>query len=51
MTPEMGIIENGVHTLPVRVYFEDTDEDNNEPKLFEAFREDDFFKIEFTYYL
>ena len=33
------------------VYFEDTDEDNNEPKLFEAFREDDFFKIEFTYYL
>ena len=21
----MGIIENGVHTLPVRVYFEDTD--------------------------
>ena len=33
------------------VYFEDTDEDNNEPKLFDAFREDDFFKIEFTYYL
>ncbi|MBD20236.1 MAG: hypothetical protein CMM37_04250 [Rhodospirillaceae bacterium] len=25
MTPEMGIIENGAHTLPVRVYFEDTD--------------------------
>tara|TARA_B100000700_G_C14694677_1_gene691623 strand:+ start:274 stop:717 length:444 start_codon:yes stop_codon:yes gene_type:complete len=25
MTPEIGVIKNGAHKLPIRVYFEDTD--------------------------
>jgi hypothetical protein len=32
-------------------YFDDTDIDNGQPKLFEAFKDDDFLKLEFTYYL
>ena len=33
------------------VYFDDTDEDNGQQKLFQAFREDDFLRAEFIYYL
>ena len=32
------------------MYFDDTNEDNNETKLFQAFKEDDFLRLEFTYY-
>ena len=32
-------------------YFDDRDIDNNEPKLFETLIDDDFLKLEFTYYL
>ena len=32
-------------------YFDDRDRDNNEPKLFETLLDDDFLKLEFTYYL
>jgi len=33
------------------VYFDDTDEDNGQKKLFQAFKEDDFLRAEFIYYL
>lgn len=33
------------------IYFRDMDEENGQLKLFEPFKEDDFFRIEFTYYL
>ena len=33
------------------VYFDDTDEDNGQQKLFQAFMEDDFLRAEFIYYL
>ena len=33
------------------VYFDDTDEDNGQQKLFQAFMEDDFLRVEFIYYL
>ena len=33
------------------IYFGDMDEENGQLKLFEPFKEDDFFRIEFTYYL
>ena len=33
------------------VYFGDTDEDNGQKKLFQAFKEDDFLRAEFIYYL
>ena len=32
------------------MYFDDTNEDNGEIKLFEPFKEDDFIRIEFIYY-
>ena len=32
------------------MYFDDTNEDNNETKIFQAFKEDDFLRLEFTYY-
>tara|TARA_Y100000591_G_C21325791_1_gene447734 strand:- start:75 stop:551 length:477 start_codon:yes stop_codon:yes gene_type:complete len=32
-------------------YFDDRDIENNEPKLFETLIDDDFLKLEFTYYL
>ncbi len=32
------------------MYFEDTNEDNGEIKLFEYFKEDDFLRVEFIYY-
>ena len=33
------------------VYFDDTDEDNGQKKLFQAFKQDDFLRAEFIYYL
>ena len=33
------------------VYFGDTDEDNGQKKLFQAFKQDDFLRAEFIYYL
>ena len=33
------------------IYFGDTDKENGQLKLFESFKEDNFFRIEFTYYL
>tara|TARA_B100000579_G_scaffold106454_1_gene84774 strand:+ start:815 stop:1972 length:1158 start_codon:yes stop_codon:yes gene_type:complete len=33
------------------VYFDDTEEDNGQKKLFQAFKEDDFLRAEFIYYL
>jgi hypothetical protein len=32
------------------MYFDDTNEDNGEIKLFEYFKEDDFLRVEFIYY-
>ena len=33
------------------IYFDDTEEDNGQKKLFQAFKEDDFLRAEFIYYL
>tara|TARA_B100000886_G_scaffold240650_1_gene168785 strand:- start:119 stop:1276 length:1158 start_codon:yes stop_codon:yes gene_type:complete len=33
------------------IYFDDTDEDNGQKKLFQAFKDDDFLRAEFIYYL
>ena len=33
------------------IYFDDTDEDNGKKKLFQAFKDDDFLRAEFIYYL
>ena len=33
------------------IYFDDTEEDNGQKKLFQAFKEDDFLRVEFIYYL
>ena len=32
------------------VYFDDSDEENGEKKLLESFKDDDFLRVEFTYY-
>ena len=33
------------------IYFDDTEEDNGQKKLFQAFKDDDFLRAEFIYYL
>ena len=33
------------------IYFDDTDEDNGQKKIFQAFKDDDFLRAEFIYYL